>query len=154
MRGHIAMHEQSIRRSRTRERALLMLSSLSESFATPLARACGISPNRLKDVMLGGHGYSVERSLVRLGLAELLTSPLGRFYAITPAGRRKARQLTARFVRREEARRRRRGARQVRPQVAPVAAQPVAPPVVAPASLTWSFPSAPLPAALPLAQPG
>jgi predicted transcriptional regulator with HTH domain len=98
--------ELSMRRSPKRRLVLLMLSSLSESRPLALAKACGVDAQRLAWIMHGRWPYyRPELSLVALGLAEDVETSTGRVYRITQRGRRKSRQLTARQVRKEVARR-------------------------------------------------
>ena len=83
----------------------MMTSSLGEAFPRQLARAVGVDTSRLHALMHGdGVAYAKDLSLVALGMVELRETPHGRVYAITASGRRKARQLSAREVRRERAR--------------------------------------------------
>lgn len=92
--------ELSIHRSRVRQRVLMTLSSWSEATPRALAFACGINTQRLAWIMHGHWpAYRVELALIRLGLAEEIHTPNGRVYAITARGRKKARQLSARFTR-------------------------------------------------------
>lgn len=106
----IAAFERSIVRSRLRGRALMMLSSLSEAFPRQLARAVGVDPSRLVALLEGNdEDYAISLSLVGLGLATIKETPHGRVYAITATGRRKARQIAARDVRRERGRMANRG---------------------------------------------
>lgn len=134
-----AAYERSTVRSDLRLRALIMLASLGEAFPNQLARALGIPIVRLNAVMFGDPpDYSVLLALLPLGLVEVRDTPHGKVFAITERGRKKARQLTSRWARREEVRRRRRDAREgTRVEVHPGAPEstgggPPAPP-------TWSF---------------
>jgi predicted transcriptional regulator with HTH domain len=84
---------------------LVMLASLSEATPRALAQACGIDTQRLRWIMEGHEGvYSEDLALIPLGLAEIREIRGRKVYAITDAGRRKARQLTARKARRAIAR--------------------------------------------------
>lgn len=96
-----AAFERSIVRSRLRLRALVMLSSLTEAFPRQLARAVGVDSSRLRLLLHGNDiDYARSLSLIGLGLAEERVTPHGRVYAITTGGRRKARQISAREIRR------------------------------------------------------
>lgn len=96
-----------MRRSRRRRQVFLMLASLTESTPTALAKACGIDATRLKWIMFGKWPYYAEETApIPMGLAVLLETTSGRkIYRITPRGMKKARQLTARVVRKAVARR-------------------------------------------------
>lgn len=90
-------HEECVRKSRLRARALIMLASLGEAYAAQLAAACGTTPTRVKWLMLGHPPqYSVERSLVGRGLARVELRRGRSVYVIAGAGLRKARSLTRR----------------------------------------------------------
>ncbi len=92
--------EKSFRRSYLRVAVLMMVNSLSETTPRALAMAVGIDGGRLHQIMFGGGSYSETLALIALGLVEVRETPNGRVYVITQRGRRKARQLAARNVRR------------------------------------------------------
>lgn len=92
--------EKSFRRSYLRVAVLMMLNSLSEATPRALAMAVGIDGERLHQIMFGGGSYREALALVVLGLVEIVETPNGKIYRITAKGRRKARQLAARNVRR------------------------------------------------------
>lgn len=92
--------EKSFRRSYLRVAVLMMLNSLSEATPRALAMAVGIDGERLHQIMFGGGSYREALALVVLGLVEIVETPNGKIYQITAKGRRKARQLAARNVRR------------------------------------------------------
>lgn len=95
-----------MRRAPKRRHVLIMLASLTEAKPLALANACGVDARRLRQIMHGDWPqYRVELSLIPLGLAEEIGTPNGKVYRITDRGRRKARQLTARSVRKAVARR-------------------------------------------------
>ena len=92
--------ERSLARSRVRRKALILLSSLGEAHPGHLARACGVSVNRLKWIMEGHWPeYAPDLTLVALDLATLVLTPHGRVYRVTERGRRKARSVTSSWVR-------------------------------------------------------
>ncbi|HET6403844.1 MAG TPA: archaellum operon transcriptional activator EarA family protein [Candidatus Thermoplasmatota archaeon] len=140
----VAAHERSVVRSSLRDRTLILLSSLSEAYPNQLAKALGTHVGRLRSVMQGdpADGYSRELALVPLGLVEERETRLGRLYAITEKGRRKARQLTSRRARRARLREMERAQRaDVRPATpaAPGDRPPGAPaPPLDTASFRWS----------------
>lgn len=93
----------SFMRSYYRPRLLMLLSSLGEAYVGQLARALRIPPRRVAALLEGApeQGYSVDLSLVRLGLAvRRPTVGRGRAYEITTKGRRKARSMAAGVARR------------------------------------------------------
>lgn len=95
----------SMSRARNRERLLILLSSWGEAHANRLAAALGLPCTRISWIMHGHPPkYSVELSLVALGLAVEIPTSRGRVYRITPLGRRKARSIVASWVRTRERR--------------------------------------------------
>lgn len=92
--------EKSFRRSYLRVMVLMMLNSLSEATPRALAMTVGIDGGRLEQILFGGGSYRKELSLVSLGLVEVIETVNGRVYRITAKGRKKARQVAARNVRR------------------------------------------------------
>lgn len=96
-----------MRRSPRRRQVLLMLASLTEATPTALAKACGIDATRLKWIMFGKWPYySTDTAPIPMGLAVLdETNARRKIYRITARRRKKARQLTARSVRKAVARR-------------------------------------------------
>lgn len=126
----------STRRSRKREDALLMLSSLGEAHPRFLARAIDVDTSRLYEIMQGRPPrYKVELSPLAMGLATLEDSPAGRVFRITNRGRKRARQLAAARARDAAAKRARsEAAGRTRAMVAPGAPTPEAT-----ASLTWTL---------------
>lgn len=92
--------EKAFRRSYLRVAVLMMLNSLSEATPRALAMAVGIDGKRLHEIMFGGGSYAEGLALVGLGLVEVVETPNGKVYRVTPKGRRKSRQLAARNVRR------------------------------------------------------
>lgn len=132
-----------MRRSTKREQVVVMLSSLGGSTRRAPAQACGVSTSRLAEILYGGTpSYSKERAPITLGLVDDITTDSGRsILRITERGRRKARQLTSRKVRRAAARR---VARELRDGVA-AAALPRRPPLptartgVSTAVFSWSY---------------
>lgn len=102
----LAELELSMRRAPKRREVLIMLASLTEAKPLALAKACGIDARRLLQIMHGDWPqYRTELSLIPLGLAEEIRTPNGKVYRITERGRKKARQLAARSVRKAVARR-------------------------------------------------
>lgn len=96
-----ASAERSTRRSRNRTAILLALASLGEAYAGQLARMTGIAHFRVKACLVGAPpDYRVELALVHLGLARVVDTDHGRYYAITSKGLRKARSITAARARR------------------------------------------------------
>jgi hypothetical protein len=120
----------------------MTLSSLGEAFPRQLAAMLDISADRLRAVMHGKPpDYSEEFALVTLGLVEERLTRHGRVYAITTAGRRKARQLAAREIRRERARMVNAPVTfpgRVRPHLSENLSTGVATPVRDTSSFTWS----------------
>jgi predicted transcriptional regulator with HTH domain len=107
-----AAYERCLERSYLRRRALTMAVSLGESFPRQLAKAVGVDCWRLAALLHGdGKDYAEDLGLVSVGLLQIRQTPHGRVIFATAAGVRKARQVSAREIRREDARRARREAR-------------------------------------------
>jgi len=100
-------HERSVRRSRVRLQVLLAVSSLGEAYIGQVSRLTGIPWPRVKWALLGHPPqYRVELSLVGVGLVREKITPAGTVFAITSAGRRKARSITQALARRGSTRER------------------------------------------------
>lgn len=92
--------EESLVGSRHRRRVLLMLSSLTEAYTGQLAHACHLDRKIVRWIMRGRLPYySVELSLVALGLAAEVRDHRGARWVITDYGRRIARKISARDLR-------------------------------------------------------
>lgn len=93
-----AAAERSIRRSRHRQRLLMLLASMREAYAGQLARALGVHSSRIRWML---HGrlpyYQPSLGLCALGLVEETNDGRGRLYVITRRGERKARSLAKRY---------------------------------------------------------
>lgn len=91
-------------RSYHRVRLLILLASLGEAYLGQLARGLRLQPNRVRWLLHGrAPYYSVADSLVSLGYAADVATSRGRVYRITPAGLRKARSMSAAWIRQGQA---------------------------------------------------
>lgn len=93
----------SFQRSYYRARLLLLLASLGEAYVGQLSRMLRIPHSRVVALLEGNPamGYSIELSLLELGLAQRkLTLARGRAYEVTTKGLRKARSMSASAARR------------------------------------------------------
>ena len=92
-----AIAERSLRKSRTRRRALLMLNSVGEAYLGLLSHMLGVEPKRVRGVLLGDlPHYAPDLALVTIGLVSAHDTPRGRLFRITKDGRRKARSVAKR----------------------------------------------------------
>lgn len=87
-------------RSYLRVRLLILLASLGEAYVGQLARAMQLQPNRVRWLLHGrAPYYSVGESLVGLGYAAEARAGRGRVYRVTSSGLRKARSMSAAWLR-------------------------------------------------------